>query len=161
MSMRVLESDRRKLVILLALITVLGLGLRLCRLSNQSLWIDEISSVETARVRLDQIIERSAQNNSLPPYFLLLRPLVRSANQHIEVRARLISVIAGAFSIPVFGAVVFLWRKDWRAASLGALLLAINPLHLWYSQEARGYAVMLFFGLCCVLCCELARASNK
>ena len=69
----------------------LALGLRLCRLSNQSLWMDEISSVATARVPMNEIVDRSAQNNSLPTYFLLLRPLVTGSNEHIEIRARLIS----------------------------------------------------------------------
>ena len=30
-------------------------------------------------------------------------------------------------------------------ANLSALLLAANPLHLWYSQEARPYALLVFF----------------
>jgi uncharacterized membrane protein len=44
---------------------------------------------------------------------------------------------------------------------LAGLLLAVNPLHLWYSQEVRGYATMLFFGLVTLLACELARQSRK
>src|SRR5439155_440753 len=140
--------DRRTILVFVILITLLGLALRLYRLANQSLWMDEISSVETARVPLDQIIERSAQNNASPAYFLLLRPIVGKSNGRIEARARILSAIAGALSIPVFIGVVLHWRKDWATALTAGVLLAINPLHVWYSQEVRGYAIMLFFGLC-------------
>jgi hypothetical protein len=37
-------------------------------------------------------------------------------------------------------------------------LLAIAPLHLWYSQEARPYALLLLFGCCTLL--AFARASR-
>ena len=113
--------------------------------------MDEISSVATARVPMNEIVDRSAQNNSLPTYFLLLRPLVTGSNEHIEIRARLISALAGAASIPVFIALVFLWRGGGLTALIAGLLLALNPLHLWYSQEARGYALMLLFGAALML----------
>src|SRR5207253_3316305 len=54
--------------------------------------------------------------------------------------------------------VVLHWRKDWATALTAGVLLAINPLHVWYSQEVRGYAIMLFFGLCALLSLEWSRA---
>ena len=77
---------RERQISLLVLLFAAALALRLCRLSNQSLWMDEISSVETARVPMNEIVARSAQNNALPTYFLLLRPIVGTTNEHIEVR---------------------------------------------------------------------------
>jgi hypothetical protein len=144
------------------LLTLLGLGLRFYRISNQSLWTDEISSIETARASLSQIIEESAiRNNSLPTYFLLLRAILREGNQNIELRARGLSALAGCLSIPLFVGIVYLWRRHWGVALLAGLLLATNPLHIWYSQEVRAYATMLFFGLLAVLSYELARSSGK
>jgi len=144
------------------LVTLLGLGLRFYRLSNQSLWTDEVASLETARVPLGQIVERSAvQNNSPPTYFLLLRVLVGDSNRNIEVRARWLSALAGALSIPVFVGIVYLWRRHWGTALTAGLLLATNPLHLWYSQEVRAYSLMLFFGLLAVLFFELARFRKR
>src|SRR5256885_4643724 len=142
--------ERKVLTAAIALLFFLGLALRLYRLSNQSLWMDEISSVATARVPLNQIVERSAQNNSLPTYFVLLRQTVGLSNEHIEIKARLISALAGAFSIPLFMELVFLWRRNLWVAVAAGLLLAVNPLHPWYSQEARGYALMLLLGLACM-----------
>ena len=53
--------------------------------------------------------------------------------------------------MPLLIGVVFCWRRQWGTALLAGLLLAVNPLHLWYSQEVRGYATMLFFGLLTLL----------
>lgn len=155
------QSVRKRETILLVLLFVAALALRLFRLSNQSLWMDEISSVETARVPMNEIFARSAQNNALPTYFLLLRPMVGRTNEHIEIRARLISVLAGALCIPVFAGLIFCWYRQWTIALAGGVLLAANPLHLWYSQETRGYALMLLLGLCCLLCFELARSRSS
>jgi hypothetical protein len=157
------SAQRRRVAILLTLLlTLTGLTLRFYRLSNQSLWTDEISSITTARAPLSEIMERSAAvNNCLPTYFLLLRAVLGDSNQNIEFRARWLSALAGALSVPLFIGVVSLWRRQWTAALLAGLLLAVNPLHLWYSQEVRAYATMLFFGLLTLLAYELARRSRK
>lgn len=154
--------DSRKLfVALILLLTLLGLGLRFYRLSNQSLWTDEISSISVAQAPLDRIYEQSAAvNNSLPTYFLLLRMAFGHSSGHPEFRARWLSALAGTLSIPVFIGVVYLWRRHRGAALLAGLLLAANPLHIWYSQETRAYALMLFFGLLTLLFFELARESD-
>jgi len=159
---RAMVVNRRRLVIsAFLLVSMLGAGLRFFRLANQSFWTDEISSITTARVPLGEIAERSASlNNSLPTYFLLLRAVIGDSNRNIEFRARSLSALCGSLSVPVFIGVVYLWQRRWGAALLGGLLLAINPLHLWYSQEVRAYAVMLFFGLVALLACELAQGSR-
>src|ERR1041385_2881687 len=156
-----IKCERKKLTAVIAVLFLVALMFRFYRLSNQSLWMDEISSVATARVLLEQIVERSAQNNSLPTYFLLLRPIVGTSNEHIETKARIISVVAGALSVPVLIGLVLVWRKDCAIACIAGLLLAVNPLHVWYSQEARGYALMLLLGLSCLLSFELARSREK
>ncbi len=146
----------------IALLTFIALALRLFRLSHQSFWVDEVDSIMAAQGPLKGIYERSVlAANSLPTYFFLLRPFVGDSTTDLEVRARLLSVIAGTFSIPVFIGVVFLWRKQRATALLAGALLAINPLHLWYSQETRGYALMLLFGLLTLLCFDLARQKNR
>ncbi len=149
-------------VALILLLTLAALALRFYRLSNQSLWTDEVGSVMASRVPLTEIADQSGtENNYLPGYFLLLRVVVGDANRDIEFRARWLSALAGGLSVPLLIGVVFLWRGRWNAALLAGLLLAINPLHLWYSQEVRAYATMVFFGLLALLAYELGRASRK
>jgi len=153
---------RRMAIALTLLLTLAGLTLRFYRLSNQSLWTDEVSSIKTARVPLSQITQESgAVNNCLPTYFLLLRAVLGEGNRDIEFRARWLSALAGGLSVPLLIGVVFCWRRQWGTALLAGLLLAVNPLHLWYSQEVRAYATMLCFGLLTLLACELARQSRK
>ena len=145
-----------------ALITFAALALRLFRLANQSFWIDEISSVLIAQTPLNSIYERSAVgSNSLPTYFILLKAFIGNSAADLEFRARLLSVIAGTLSVPLFIAIVYFWRRQRANALLAGALLAINPLHLWYSQEVRGYAVTLFFGLIALLAFELARETRR
>jgi hypothetical protein len=143
---------------LILLITLLAFALRFFHLADQSLWTDELSSINVARAPLNELCELAAtKNNSLPTYFLLLSPLAREGATDPELRVRFPSALAGALSIPVFIWVVFLWRQRWDIALTAGALLAINPLHLWYSQEARAYSLMLFFGLLCLLGYELRR----
>lgn len=146
----------------LTILTLGGLGLRLFRLSNQSFWIDEVDSITAAQGPLKGIYERSVlASNSLPTYFLMLKPLLGDSDTDLEFRARLLSALAGALSVPVFIGIVYLWRRRHKTALFAGALLAVNPLHLWYSQEVRGYAVMLLFGLLAVLGFELARQKQR
>lgn len=153
---------RKQFVLLALAVTLLGAGLRFYRLDQQSLWTDEVYSIQVARAPLGEICQQSARlNNSLPAYFLLLRPVVGSQGSDLDARARWLSALAGALTVPVFIGVVLLWRKDEKVALLAGLLLAINPLHLWYSQEARAYALMLLFGSLVWLCFDLALPVRK
>ncbi|MGO8930118.1 MAG: phospholipid carrier-dependent glycosyltransferase [Limisphaerales bacterium] len=155
-------QKRRVAIALTLLLTLVALTLRFYRLSNQSLWTDEVSSIETAREPLSQMTRDSGSENVyLPGYFLLLGAVLSDANQNIEFRARGLSALAGGLSVPLLIGVVYCWRRQWGTALLAGLLLAVNPLHLWYSQEVRAYATMLFFGLLTLLAYELARASRK
>lgn len=154
--------SRRSFLVGIVLLTLVGFGLRIFRLGNQSFWIDEVSSIMAAQGPLKGIYERSVlAANSLPTFFLMLKPFVAGAGANIEFRARLLSVIAGTLSIPLFIGVVYLWRRQRSTALIAGVLLAVNPLHLWYSQEVRGYAVMVLFGLIALLCFELAREKKR
>lgn len=155
-------SRSRTLIAGVGLLTLLAFGFRFFRITHQSLWTDEVSSIRVAQSPLDQIGQQSAiVNNSLPTYFLILRLIVGDSRQDVEFRARALSAVAGALSVPLFVALVFLWRGQRGGALLAGLLLAVNPLHLWYSQEVRAYALMLFFGLLALLGFELSHAGRS
>jgi len=156
------KSHPKSIIAIILVLTLLSVGIRLFRLDNQSLWTDEVSSILTARASLDKISEMSAAVNNCPPtYFLALRPMVGTSNDRIEVKSRLLSALAGSLSVPLFIAVVWFWRERWETALIAGAALAINPLHLWYSQEVRAYSVMLLFGLGALLTFELARARQR
>jgi mannosyltransferase len=155
--------QRRTVVVaLMLLVTLAAFALRFYRLSNQSLWTDEVSSVRIAREPLAQITQESGSENVyLPGYFLLLGTVLGDTNRDIEFQARWPSALAGGLSVPLLIGLVYCWRRQWGTALLAGLLLAVNPLHLWYSQEARAYATMLFLGLLMLLAYDLARRSHN
>ena len=154
---------RRNLAIaLVLLVTLAAFALRFYRLSSQSLWTDEVASVRIAREPFAQITRESGSENVyLPGYFLLLGAVLRDTNRDIEFQARCLSALTGGLSVPLLMGLVFCWRRQWGTALLAGLLLAVNPLHLWYSQETRAYATMLLFGLLTLLAYEMARRSRK
>src|SRR5262249_32522439 len=49
-------------------------------------------------------------------------------------------------TIPLVWLLAWELSRQRRVAMLSATFLALNPLHLWYSQEARPYALMILFG---------------
>ena len=119
---------------------LLGLGLRVARLESQPLWWDEGYSVWFATHPLGQMAALTAQDIHPPLYYALLRGWTHLMGTG-PVALRLLSVIFGALAIP---AIYLAGRRllNRRAALLAALLLAINPLHIYYSQEVRMYGLV-------------------
>ena len=67
-----------------------------------------------------------------------------------EVGLRSLSALAGTATIPVaYGAGAVLVSR--RAGLVAAALVAVNPFLVWYSQEARSYALLAFLGAASVL----------
>jgi mannosyltransferase len=127
---------------------VLGIGalLRLATLGVQSLWLDEGVSFWTVNRSLPGLIELLS-DYIRPLFFLVLYPAYLLGGQ--EWLLRLPSALAGVASLGLFyllGQVLF----DRPTALLATALLALSPLHLWYSQEARFYALVGFLALSAV-----------
>ena len=130
-------------------ILLLGTFLRLFRLGAQSLWLDEAFSLILAQRGWGSIIADTARDTMPPLYYLLLHAFLSVNNS--ETSARLLSALLGILTIPVIWS---LGRRLFgeRVALLSALLLAINPFHIYYSQEARMYAQLGLFSLVAALC---------
>jgi hypothetical protein len=61
---------------------------------------------------------------------------------------------------------VYRWTARWlgpRVAVIVSVLFALNPLHVYYSQEVRNYALLLFFGMMATHCLHrlLEKESQK
>jgi len=121
-------------------VLVLGLILRLINV-DQSFWLDEATSGLVVRnFGFIEIINKFALADFHPPlYYLILKgwSLIGGTG---EVWLRGLSILFGLITIYV----VYLIGKEVKDRSLGnlaALLMAIAPLHVYYSQEARMYTV--------------------
>lgn len=140
----------------LAFLILVGGVLRFSRLGANSLWIDEFMTLWVAGHSPTEIVRISSTVNFIPPlYFLLVHGALQIFGES-EVALRLTSAVAGTCTIPVVWLLAEALTKSRRAATLVGALLAVNPLHLWFSQEARPYAVLLLFGCCGLVCLERA-----
>jgi len=120
-----------------------ALLLRCYRLEQNPLWQDELYSYQLAKQSPIEIL-RNSRVESLPPlYYFLLKATTGLAGLHTEWGWRWPSVLLGALTIP---ACYFAARKhcDIWCAVLGTVLLMTSPVHIFYSQEARAYALPTF-----------------
>lgn len=126
----------------LLLLTVLGLGLRLSRLGNQSLWIDEGMSLGWI-----QEIERSGPGVVLKDIHGPLHALALYAVSRVSTSEwwlRLPSVVAATLAIPALAQV---GRRLWgrKVGLTAAALCVVSPFALYYAQEVRNYAFTFLF----------------
>ncbi|MHB1294468.1 MAG: glycosyltransferase family 39 protein [Anaerolineae bacterium] len=114
-----------------------GLGLRLYHLGAQSLWYDEAQTLYIAGFPLGEIIQRAYRP---PLYHFLLHVWAPLAGQS-EFWLRLPSALFGA-AIPPLAYAVTTRLYGRRTGLLAALLAALSPVLVWYSQELRMYSLM-------------------
>ncbi len=144
-----LEEGKNLGWLYLVLMTLLAALLRFSHLGAQSLWVDEVMTWRGCRPDADlRFWSQIFDTFQGPLYLAVLWPLVRI--EASEVLLRLPAALAGVATVPVFALVTRRWFGV-RAARLGALLLTISPFHIWYSQEARGYAFVILFSVACSL----------
>lgn len=131
-----------------AAIVLLGFTLRLWRLAHLGdLEFDEIVSVRYAALSASELLPLLA--GALfehPPAFYLALGAWRGVFGPGDTAARLFSVLPGTLTIPLTYAVARRLR-DRRAGLLAAFLVAIAPLPLFYSREARMYALVAALSL--------------
>ncbi|MFN8161887.1 MAG: glycosyltransferase family 39 protein [Solirubrobacterales bacterium] len=138
--------------LLLAALTALGLALRLPGLS-QSLFGDELSTYwvvthHTGFGGVWDVVRSDAEIT--PPLYFLAAKLSTQIDAGKEM-LRLPSLIAGTATIPLtylLGARTI----GRRAGFVAAILVTLSPFMIYYSTEARGYAVMIALLLASTLC---------
>jgi Predicted membrane protein len=112
-----------------------------------------------ARQSLIGIWESTVGGEFNPPLFYWLEHGVLLFGDS-EFVLRFLPALLGVLTIPV----VYLIGKEFRNKNIGliaAALLAFSPFHIFYSQEARAYAPMLFFFSLALLCYVKASRSDE
>jgi mannosyltransferase len=145
---------------LLVFAVITAAVLRLWHLGHQSLWFDEFASLITALASPADIPAQALRHDAFEPplYFWLLHAVVHRAGSS-EWALRLLSAVAGTLTVPLVWLLIREVTQRTPIATTAALLLATNPLHIWYSQEARPYALMVCLGSGALLC--LSRALRR
>lgn len=129
-----------KLNYLLAIL-ILALILRVVSL-NQSLWLDEATTALVARdYGFNEVFSWFIRADFHPPlYYILVKIFTGIIGNFSEIALRVPSIIFGLVNIVVVYKIgEFL--KDKKTGLMAALLLAVAPLHIYYSQEARMYSL--------------------
>jgi mannosyltransferase len=126
-------------------VAALAAALRWFRIDAQSLWYDEgISAHQLTRSYLE-ILRAAALDTHPPLYYWTLKAWGDTIGAS-ELELRSLSAVWGLAAVlltfligrRLFGTLV---------GSLAALLLAVSPLAVYYSQEVRMYAQVTAFGL--------------
>ncbi|MCZ7573251.1 MAG: glycosyltransferase family 39 protein [Ardenticatenaceae bacterium] len=122
--------------------------LRLSQLGLQPLWWDEGYSAYLATERPAHTVALTSVDIHPPLYYLLLHAWFALLGAGVT-SARLLSVVLGVAAVPLFWAVA---RRlvGRRAAWVATALFAVAPLHIYYSQEVRMYALLTLLALLAV-----------
>ncbi len=124
---------------------LVALFLRVAPISNESLDGDEAFSCRVAASRTSQALNLIREDLVHPPlYYLLLKTTLPNGRPGRALDLRILSLMAGTASIAIVFLAGFVSAPLRRPAILAAVLLALNKTHIFYSQEARSYAL---FGL--------------
>jgi len=141
---------------ILCVITILALALRLYRLDHESLWYDELTQTATYHLPLRYLVLEAAGHGQPPLDYLLGALMDRLGLAGSDWWVRLPAVLFGALSVFLTGLLVR--RVAGATAGIGAaLLLAVCPLHVVMSQEARPYTIFVCLALASLLAFEAAR----
>jgi Dolichyl-phosphate-mannose-protein mannosyltransferase len=130
------------------LIGIVGLALLLRLVGmTESLWLDELWSIRIILGDRDPF--RVLLRDIHPPlYSVFMFAWIRLFGD-AEWSIRLPSLLCGLLSLPLSYAIADRCIGR-RTAVLSTFLLAASPVHIWYSHEARPYAVLLLLVLVAV-----------
>ena len=126
-----------------AALTALGALVRFATLDAKGFWEDEATTAILMRADLfDLIGTQVRESEATPPLFYALEWPVAQALGSGEVALRLLPALFGTAAIP-FAYLAGRELVSERAGVAAAALVAVNPLLVWYSQEARAYSLLV------------------
>jgi mannosyltransferase len=124
---------------------------RLPTLAQQSFWLDEGYTEQLVRMSLGGMLHAIPISESTPPLYYILAWGWTRVFGFSEFGIRSLSALAGILTVPVVYAVGA--RLAGRKAGLIAgALVALAPLMVWFSQEARSYALASLLSTVTLLC---------
>ncbi|MFP4191198.1 MAG: glycosyltransferase family 39 protein [Candidatus Hydrogenedentota bacterium] len=140
-------------------IIALALVLRLYRLGADAFWQDEAYNLLVSENLWAAITTGEFVSNNPPLFFALLALWRNLGFEGSEFGMRLIPALFGTASVGMLYVIV---RRFYGAAPalIAALLLAVNPLHIYHSQDLKDYIVLTFTGPLALYCLYRAWESN-
>ncbi|HUU04433.1 MAG TPA: glycosyltransferase family 39 protein [Patescibacteria group bacterium] len=135
-SLSSLTAERLAIIMILMLAALL----RFVALGRDGLWTDECHGAVRTVLPLSQLVPQLAAEHQAPLYYLVQKLFV-SATIQSEWCMRFSSALLGILAVALLWATT---RKivSARAGLIAAFLLAVSPLHVHYSREARNYTLL-------------------
>lgn len=129
---------------------------------NQSLWLDEAISVNIAKnFSFSEIISSYSVQDFHPPLHYLFLKVWGILFSWSEISVRMPSIIFSLIAI-YFAYKIGRLIKNKNTGLWAAVFLGSNPLFVYYSQEARMYAMaVMFLAGCTYFFLKISRASKK
>ncbi len=126
----------------LLVILLLAIGVRIYRLDYNNFWRDEAFSVNLAQEDFSEILSVTS-NDTQSPLHLLIMHYVGMPFTYNEIAMRMVSVIFGLLTLfAIYKIARLFFSKEFSLAVLA--FGALNPILVYYSQEARPYSLMTF-----------------
>lgn len=124
--------------------------LRLINLGAEPFWGDEALSIDIVHhfQSVSDMVSYLSWVEVHPPGYYVLLHYWTALFGFAEFGVRLLSVVAGILSIIMMYAIAKRMFAHERIALYAAGILALLPLHIEFSAEARPYALVLLCGLC-------------
>jgi mannosyltransferase len=138
-------------------LTIAGGVLRFTKL-GESYWYDEAVTVRLARSSFVSMIRALPGSESTPPLYYAIAWVWARIFGTNEVALRSLSALFGTAAIPVAAAAGRTFASGAAGALVGALAAA-SPFLIWYSQEARAYALYVLLSASSLLLFARARRS--
>ena len=145
MDVRQFLRDNRTDVLIFLILLILGITTRFLGISYQSLWRDEGATYYYSHLILDEYLHAGEPNS---PVYYLMQGYVIDSLGHSEWVVRLLSAIAGSLSVPLIYVLCQKLFANRYVSIFTSALLLISPMAIEYSQEGRGYALMVFLFIC-------------
>lgn len=133
--------------------------MRFAGIGSQSLWFDEVVTREVVAGSVTGLVSRVRVVEGTPPLYFGLAAIWTRLFGSGDGALRSFSAVVGTLAIPVVYLTVRELGLGRRIARIAALLVAVNPFLVWYSQEARAYSLFVF--LAAVSIWAFARARTR
>lgn len=127
--------------LLLCAIILLGAVLRFAAIGSKSVWLDEAFSVWVASHPPTEIWAWLLKIDQHPPLYYTLLHYWQLLFGDIQGTVRALSALCGTAAIPFTYAAATRFANQ-RTGFIAALILAISPFNVAFSQETRMYALL-------------------
>lgn len=131
-------------LIVISCLSLLAFALRVYQLGGSSFWYDELLELDVAQGPFWDIGPQLIRHAAMPLDYYLLYGWIHGGRQ--EAWLRFPALLFGTLTVPlIYKLATSLFNK--QIGYMAALLLAVTSIGVYYSQNARPYAMLVFWVL--------------